>query len=647
MKSLIKKDLRRLEKNTTADKPIQVMVFGEYAYPDKNKGVALMLIGKWKGAFKNYAKEVVTKDDLGAIGQVYFGGVGSDGQKIIKVDLAKGKGKGKAAKLAKGLKKLIPQATFNVVFGEMSETDLNQLETRLDAEPDMPEVEDMTDDGGEVEVDDSQDIQKLLDSNLVELSASLKNITEQVYPRLKSKNAQEGDADLVIDTLDLANEWLEMYREADETVRNAANNLKSLEKVDNIVKQVNPMLPLLDKMGVQPTMAGASVGKSISASVGNLGKNIKNDVIVVQTLLNQHGASLSTDGSCGKLTIAAILDFQKKTFGKGDGRVDVGGDTWKALVGSAVTNNTNTNPNNNNQPANNNNPPPTPPTDKPIATKPKGTMVGKGGDNHPEDVLAVQILLNKKMHLGLPENGICDQKTIDAIMLFQKTSLGEAYADGKISVAGGMTMAAGNITWKALRGSGRKDLGVPADVDSKVAPMGKTKQGLPDQLVICAPKTGDPTKLPVIIAIGGMHGYGGQFMVDCIPASLFSKAVIIGAGYNANISFLQKAYLDRFGVALNKGNASICGFSAGGNIQGYMSGFKMVGLIDPIASVDWAKQFSNKVIFSANSTSWKRDGIMPDVYKAAKATGATVEDTTVSHGAYPEYFFAKFGSKLL
>lgn len=78
----------------------------------------------------------------------------------------------------------------------------------------------------------------------------------------------------------------------------------------------------------------AAPAKTISASVGDGGKNVKADVILVQQLLNKnHGQSLTADGDCGAKTIAAIKDFQAKKMGsaKPDGRIDVGGGTWKAL----------------------------------------------------------------------------------------------------------------------------------------------------------------------------------------------------------------------------------------------------------------------------------------------------------------------------
>lgn len=259
VKALVKKDLIRLEKNTSAEKPTAVMLSGEFAYADKPAGIGFVLFGAWKGAFKNYAKNDVAKNDsLGAIGQAYFGGIGEDGQKVVRIDLAKGKAKGKTDKLVKGLKKLVPQATYNLVFGEMSDQALDALEKKIDSLPEIDEVfEDVSEEdmSSEVEISIDQSYQLILDSNLVELSQNLKIITTEVYPRLRNKTPQEGDADMVVDTLDLANEWMELYKESPEETRQVPKNIQGLTKVQNIQLQLIPMLPLLNSMGVKPSGA--------------------------------------------------------------------------------------------------------------------------------------------------------------------------------------------------------------------------------------------------------------------------------------------------------------------------------------------------------------------------------------------------------
>ena len=64
----------------------------------------------------------------------------------------------------------------------------------------------------------------------------------------------------------------------------------------------------------------------ISASVGKDAVNQKNDVFVVQRLLNARGFGCGTpDGLCGSRTRDAILSFQRGFMQKPDGRVDPGG----------------------------------------------------------------------------------------------------------------------------------------------------------------------------------------------------------------------------------------------------------------------------------------------------------------------------------
>ena len=74
------------------------------------------------------------------------------------------------------------------------------------------------------------------------------------------------------------------------------------------------------------------MGLSITGSVGSGGTNAGTDVAVIQTLLNRAGASLVVDRSCGPLTIGAIKSFQSRFLPNPDGRVDVGGRSWRALL---------------------------------------------------------------------------------------------------------------------------------------------------------------------------------------------------------------------------------------------------------------------------------------------------------------------------
>jgi peptidoglycan hydrolase-like protein with peptidoglycan-binding domain len=85
--------------------------------------------------------------------------------------------------------------------------------------------------------------------------------------------------------------------------------------------------------------AGANLNApfSISASVGQGGKNKSEDVQAVQGALNKKNkAGLNVDGKCGPKTIAAIKAFQQ-AMGKfkPDGLIEPGRATARALAGSA------------------------------------------------------------------------------------------------------------------------------------------------------------------------------------------------------------------------------------------------------------------------------------------------------------------------
>jgi hypothetical protein len=86
-----------------------------------------------------------------------------------------------------------------------------------------------------------------------------------------------------------------------------------------------------------PTTTTTSSG-GISASVGRGGENKPEDVKIVQILLNQRGAKLSTDGQCGKITIATIEAIQRKMgMATPDGLIAPNGKTWQALSGAKIT----------------------------------------------------------------------------------------------------------------------------------------------------------------------------------------------------------------------------------------------------------------------------------------------------------------------
>lgn len=330
MKAYIKKDLKRLEQKTTPEKPITVMVWGDYAYTDKPAGAGLIVFGKWKGDFKNFAKKEVIASDLGAIGQAYFGGVDADGQKIIKVDLAKGKGKNKHEKLKKGLKKLIPQATFNVVFGEMEEDAIESLDKKMDAEVDLPEVitdDESSTDEGQIELEVSTNVDGLLRSNLEEISKTVVAIkaavTAKDYP-----TAQEDIPDL----LDLCDEWFEIYRESLPAVQGAYS--EAYAKVTKIKEDVAKLSEQLATASSQPNATGTNAGSTISATLQKGSKG--DDVKTLQRLLIGLGYNLGSakdDGDFGSKTHDAVVAVQKKYNLSQTGIVAPGSDTWKAITG--------------------------------------------------------------------------------------------------------------------------------------------------------------------------------------------------------------------------------------------------------------------------------------------------------------------------
>lgn len=81
----------------------------------------------------------------------------------------------------------------------------------------------------------------------------------------------------------------------------------------------------------------------LKGSVGQNGDNLRDDVRLVQKLLNDHNLAplrpLSVDGRVGPLTIESIRHFQSKYVGmqSPDGRIDPGGKSFRRLSGGGGT----------------------------------------------------------------------------------------------------------------------------------------------------------------------------------------------------------------------------------------------------------------------------------------------------------------------
>lgn len=87
------------------------------------------------------------------------------------------------------------------------------------------------------------------------------------------------------------------------------------------------------------TDAFAKSALAIGSSVGRMGTNNPDDVVVVQRLLSKAGFSTGgVDGACGKHTLQAIITFQTGFLKSPDGRIDPNGISWKRLMAVSLTN---------------------------------------------------------------------------------------------------------------------------------------------------------------------------------------------------------------------------------------------------------------------------------------------------------------------
>jgi peptidoglycan hydrolase-like protein with peptidoglycan-binding domain len=394
------------------------------------------------------------------------------------------------------------------------------------------------------------------------------------------------------------------------------------------------------------TVNQTNTSSAISASVGKNAVNKSEDVLVIQNLLNKKGATLKVDGDCGPKTIAAIEKFQKDVlkFSVPDGKVDVGGKTWQKLTDTVVSQN----PNNQGLGSNSGNHQNNQSNSSSFNNeelKFSGNIkkaVGKGQLNEQRDVYIVQSLLKKKGY-NLPVDGIYESKTEQAIGEFQKSIRG--VVDFVISPKG-PTMV--QLLLKNL-----PPLGIPGDVKS----ASTTVASDPDQAnikqdVVTAAANGLSLSSPVLVIIGGMHGWTGSKMLKHTPSALFAKAVIIAAGYTASWKDIESAYQAHFKTttALNMGSCSAVGFSAGGSplYRWGFTKFKTCGLADPYITTERAKTLGSNCILSCNFVDWSADRTTPEgIMKAALEKGAFAEETRIPHGDYPAYFLSQFGGKLI
>jgi peptidoglycan hydrolase-like protein with peptidoglycan-binding domain len=76
----------------------------------------------------------------------------------------------------------------------------------------------------------------------------------------------------------------------------------------------------------------------LTASVGQNGRNLEEDVRLVQRLLEAAGCNPGpVDGCCGANTIAAIRKYQCRLLSDPDGLIEPGKTTWKSLCAGDIT----------------------------------------------------------------------------------------------------------------------------------------------------------------------------------------------------------------------------------------------------------------------------------------------------------------------
>jgi Calpain family cysteine protease len=159
-----------------------------------------------------------------------------------------------------------------------------------------------------------------------------------IAANLKSKQASADDAKTLSDADALISDCKQDFAGLAEGEK--AKYASFMGQLDGVQQKVKAMSQMLDSANPAESASdtasseapAAVAAASIGASVGLNGANKLADVILVQQLLNKKGAKLTADGKCGKMSVMAIMAFQKKLgMLKPDGLISPGGRTWKAL----------------------------------------------------------------------------------------------------------------------------------------------------------------------------------------------------------------------------------------------------------------------------------------------------------------------------
>jgi peptidoglycan-N-acetylglucosamine deacetylase len=152
---------------------------------------------------------------------------------------------------------------------------------------------------------------------------------------------------------------------------------------------------------------------SITGSVGQGGINHTEDLRTVYALFNKIlSAPLPVSDQVSDALLQAIINFQKNFLSHPDGRIDVGGRTWRELTAAAA---------------------------RPEAEEISGS-VGQGGQNRPQDVRLIYALFNKILSRPLAVSDQVSDALLQAIRDLQKTFM--SHPDGRIDVGG--------RTWRRL-----------------------------------------------------------------------------------------------------------------------------------------------------------------------------------------------------
>ena len=318
----VKNEFKRLK----AAGQSEVIIITDFTFSDGKKG-SVIVPTDISGTSQKFYNDVAKKEYKGfGRGTVNL----KDGAQGATMELYIESGKAKAKTLEKGGKKIFEKIGVIPVISKnpaaLAEEDPDTAEDTMTSEVAL--TTDKVGKTGVVTGNKQGATKENLVQGLKEIQGLVKGDLALIAANIKSKKSSAEDTAKLEEARKKVASWLDWFKNIG---KNEQAQFQQYEpQVQNIAKQI-------DTMALTASNLQGKIVANITQSVGKGGKNTPAEVKLVQELLNKKGATLVADGGCGAKTVAAIIEFQKKSGLKTlDGLISPNGATWQKLVAKTM-----------------------------------------------------------------------------------------------------------------------------------------------------------------------------------------------------------------------------------------------------------------------------------------------------------------------